>query len=105
MASVPVTLVFFALSRHYFTNVDHITDKEREIDLPTVKIEDLSGADIKTDEQTIAKVMSTISGVHKLQSTNNNNNFQEEVPKFGIPVDDEIKLCEVDFINSFCINK
>lgn len=68
-------------------------DKETEIDLPIVKIEDVSGAEAKTDE-TSPKVMSTISGVHKLQSNNNNNNFQEEVPKFGIPVDDETKLSE-----------
>lgn len=74
--------------------MDHITDKETEIDLPIVKIEDVSGAEAKPDE-TSSKVMSTIFGVHKLQS-NNNNNFQEEVPKFGIPVDDETKLSEVD---------
>ena len=67
-----------------------VTDKQQEIDVPTLKVEDTDANGAKqpsSDKSKREPPMSQISGVRRLRHM---NSFTGTVPKFGVPaVDDE----------------
>ena len=68
-------------------------DKQQEIDVPTLKVEDVVETSHKTKREKKASApMSQIVGVRKLRHT---NSFTGVVPKYGIDVPNEEELSKV----------
>jgi len=67
-----------------------LADKQTEIDLPLLKVEDADA--VKTPTSKSAGVMSSISGVRRL---NLGASCGREQPRYGVDVDDEPALAQV----------
>jgi cAMP-specific phosphodiesterase 4 len=70
------------------------TDKQQEIDLPTLKVEDADTSSQHTPKKREKKnaPMSEISGVRKLRHT---NSFTGVVPRYGVDIPHEKELSNV----------
>ena len=91
------------------TFVSCCTDKQQEIDMPVLKVDDVDApaapeapeAPIKVKEKDGKKaLMSQISGVRKLKHT---NSFTGVVPKWGVEAKNEEELGNVSKITELCV--
>ena len=72
-----------------------IADKQQELDVPTLKVEDTERPGIKeTPSKEKNRPMCQISGVRKLKHT---NSFTGVVPKYGVETPHKEELGKVSF--------
>lgn len=79
----------------YSNFISILTDKQQELDVPTLKVEDTERPGIKdTSSKEKNRPMCQISGVRKLKHT---NSFTGVVPKYGVETPHKEELGKVSF--------
>lgn len=96
--------------RHSFYSLSRYSDKQEEIDIPSLRVEDTEHnepskrrsskpdaiEEISEDKSNVGSKMSEISGVRKLKHHEHTSRFSGVVPKYGVETVHEEELGKVN---------